>query len=106
MTVYNDVRAYSIQSAAPASGTGSAIDTRSRRGIYAFSFVTGGSAIMTVQASHSIGGDAAWLPVVTVTATDGVGISSINTNYYPFVRAFYSGYAGATSTMYIAVGIG
>ncbi len=106
MAVYADVRAYSIQSAAPASGTGSAIDTRSRRGIYAFTFVTGGSAIMTIQASHSIGSDAAWLPVVTVTATNGVGVSSVNTNYYPYVRAQYSGYAGATSTMFIAAGIG
>lgn len=105
MAVFNDVRAYTIASAAPATGTGSALDTRTREGLYVYAFVTGGSAIMTLQASHSIGSDAAWLPVVTVTAADGVATTAGSLNYYPYVRGHYSGYAGATASMFVAAGV-
>ena len=104
--VYNDARGYSVASAAPGTGTGSALDTRSRRGVYAFAFATGGSAVVTVQASHSNAADAAWLPVATLTAANGVGASAVSVNYYPYLRAHYSGYAGATASVFLAAGVG
>lgn len=106
MTVYNDAIHYSIQSAAPATGTGSAIDARIRKALYTYAFVTGGSAIMTLQASHSVGDDADWLPVASQTATDGSPSTAVYTDFYPYLRAHYSGYAGATASMVIAAGVG
>lgn len=105
MSIYSDRRAYSVQSAAPATGTGSALDCRATRGFYAYGFVTGGSAVLTVQAAQSIDTDAAWLPVVTVTATNGDPASATNLNYYPYLRGHYSGYAGATASLFIAPGV-
>lgn len=106
-TILSDRAGYSIVSAVPSTGTGSAIDCRARRDVYAYVFITGGSAVVNVQASHSIAGDSAWLPIKTITALDGVGtIAASISGYYPYVRGFFSGYAGATSTIYVAAGLG
>lgn len=102
--INSDRRAYSLTSATN-SGTGSAIDSRATRGYYAHVFVTGGTAVVNIQASHSLLGDSAWLPVQTVTALDGVGQSSVSLNYYPYLRGFTSGYAGATASVFIAPGV-
>lgn len=106
MGIYSDRGVYSIASAAPATGSGAVIDCRATRGFYALGFATGGSAVLTVEASHlpaSEGG--AWLPVVTITAADGIAASLTNANYYPYLRGHYSGYAGATASLYIAPGV-
>jgi hypothetical protein len=96
--------AYSLLSAVSGLQTGSAIDSRARQGYYADVFCTGGSAVLTIQASPTIDGSTAWLPVQTLTALDGVHQSAVSLNPYPYLRAFNSGYAGGTASVYIVPG--
>ena len=103
-TIFTDRAGYSLSSATN-SATGSAIDARVRRGFYAVAFVTGGSAVITIQAGHTNSTDVFWLPISTITALDGVGISApASVNPYSYLRAQSSGYAGATASVYIAPG--
>jgi hypothetical protein len=106
MAILSTRGAYSLVSAASGAAlqTGSAIDARASRGFYATMFVTGGTAILTIQASHAIDGTSAWLPVQTVTALDGVHQSAVSVNPYPYLRAFNSGFAGSTASVFIAPG--
>lgn len=97
--------AYSISSATN-SATGSAIDSRIGYGFYSLTYCTGGTAVVTVQASHSLDADAQWLPVLTHTALNNTAVSGVSLNYYPYLRAQVSGYAGATASVFIAPGIG
>lgn len=104
MAILEPRAAYSLLSATNSAG-GTAIDCRATRGLYAFLFSTGNSAILTVQASHSTGADAAWLPVATVTGLNNTGQSAVSLNYYPYLRGHVSGYAGTTASVYIAPGV-
>ena len=94
--VYTDTRYYSLESATN-TATGSAVDMRSRGHIYTYVNVVGGSAITTLEASHSIGADSAWLPVETITAAAGSTTTAIYDLWWPYLRGHSSGYDGATA---------
>src|SRR5690348_15019770 len=99
MMIYSDRHEYSVLSATN-SANGTAIDARANRGFYGYLYSTGNSAILTIQASHSIDADAAWLPVLTVTGLNNTGQSGISLNYYPYLRGQVSGYAGTTASIH------
>jgi hypothetical protein len=101
MAVLNDVRFTSLSSGRPLTGTGSAADVRDRRGVFSTVFCTGGSAVVTLQGSID---NVNYVGQTTITAVDGVWNSMVNLNYFPYVRAHYSGYAGVTASVFIAVG--
>lgn len=103
--INSDRAGWSLTSATN-SATGSAIDARATRGLYAYLYATGNSAILTVQASHlppDAGG--VWLPVATVTGLNNTGMSAVSLNYYPYLRGQVSGYVGTTANAFIAPGV-
>lgn len=103
--VFTDSRGYSLDSATN-TATGSPVDLRSKKDVYTYGFVTGGSALISLEASHSIKDDADWKPIVLVTAVDGASVTAVYSTFWPYLRGFSSGYAGATASFFIAAGVG
>ena len=84
MMIYSDRHEYSVLSATN-SANGTAIDARANRGFYGYLYSTGNSAILTIQASHSIDADAAWL---------GIGQSCLPPDVHGAIHAWSHGGAG------------
>jgi len=101
--VHTDRRGYSLLSATN-TATGSGMDLRHTPSMFAYSFVTGGSAIISIETTHSLESDAAWMPVVTFTATNGTTATAAYTTNWMWARGHSSGYVGATASVFIAGG--
>jgi hypothetical protein len=99
--IYSDITATSLVSATN-TAIGTAIDSRGKQNLFAQHFVTGGSAIVNVQASLN---QAQWVAVSTVTATNGVAGIFTALGHLPYIRAHSSGYAGATATVLLSMGV-
>ena len=94
----------SVVSAAPGETEGAAMDARGGRGSYLYAFVTGGSALVTLQGHYDSAGATPWVDITQITAVNGAPRQIVTDSFYPYIRGHYTSWAGATGTIILARG--